>query len=259
VHTTGSLKKVSVNNTSDIAALLQSYPRQRPPLTPAHQRIYAEQYRLNREGSRLVESLAQRLEVWMHHRVASLQGGPILELGAGTLNHRRFEPENVDYDIVEPFRELYEGRPEMSGVRNIYDRLRDIRRDQHYQRIISIAVLEHMTALPEEVAEAALRLAPDGVFQAGIPSEGGMLWWIGWRFSTGISYYLRTRLDYGVVMRHEHVNAARDILAVIRHLFRNVQLKRFPFPGDHFSFYTYIEARRPDRGACERLLGVSRV
>ena len=55
---------------------------------------------------------------------------------------------------------------------------------------------------------AALRLEADGVFQAGIPSEGGFLWGIAWRLSTGISYYLRTGLGYGVVMRHEHIDSA---------------------------------------------------
>ena len=238
----------------DIARLLKSYPRRRPPLTPAHERVYAEQYRLNREGARPIENLAQRLEQWMHRRVAALRGGPILELGAGTLNHRRFEADVADYDIVEPFRELYEGRAELRKVRSVYDKVSDIPAERLYRRIISIAVLEHMTALPQDVAEAALHLAPDGVFQASIPSEGGFLWWVGWRFSTGISYYLRTRLDYGVVMRHEHVNTAPEILSILRHLFRDVELRRFPFPGQHLSFYTYIEARRPDVDRCKALV-----
>lgn len=240
----------------DIEALLQSYPRERPPLTPAHERVYAEQYRLNRDGARAVENMAQRLERWMHRRVSSLSGGPVLELGAGTLNHRCYEDADVDYDVVEPFRELFEGRPEVQQVRDIFDNTAHVPPERQYRRIISIAVLEHLTHLPQDVAESALRLQPDGVFQAGIPSEGGALWWMGWRFTTGISYYLRTHLDYGVLMRHEHVNTAPEILAVVRHLFRDVRMKRFPLPGLHFSFYTYVEARHPDvelcKGICAR-------
>src|SRR5512138_280235 len=94
----------------DFAGLLRSYPRRRPPLTPAHEKVYAEQYKLNREGARPIESLAQKLETWMHRRVASIAGAPVLELGAGTLNHIRFEPRGIAYDVVEPFRELYAGR-----------------------------------------------------------------------------------------------------------------------------------------------------
>jgi SAM-dependent methyltransferase len=241
----------------DIGALLASYPRQRPPLTAAHQRIFAEQYRLNRDGGGVMESLAQRLERWMHVRVASLKGGPILELGAGTLNHRRHEEPNVDYDVVEPFRALFEGRAEVQQVRHLYDSVASIPVDRSYYRIISIAVLEHMTNLPKEIAQAAHRLQQDGVFQAGIPSEGGVLWWIGWRFSTGISYRLRTGLDYGIVMRHEHVNSAFEVLAIARYFFGDVRLKRFPFPMHHASFYTYLEARRPDHERCRLFLGAT--
>lgn len=241
----------------DIAALLQSYPRQRPPLTAAHERVYTEQYRLSREGARPVERLAQFFERWMHIRVASLKGGPILELGAGTLNHRRYEEPNVAYDVVEPFRELFEGRPEGGRVRDLFDSVTSVPTDRRYARIISIAVLEHMTNLPNEIAQAALRLDSSGVFQAGIPSEGGLLWWFGWRFSTGISYYLRTRLDYGVVMSHEHVNSAPEILAVVRHFFHDVRVQRFPCPGHHFSLFTYLEARRPNHDLCRRFLGIA--
>lgn len=241
----------------DIDALLRSYPRTRAPLSPAHERIYAEQYRLNRDGARPVENMAQRLERWMHHQVANVGGGPILELGAGTLNHRCYEQPDVEYDVVEPFHALFEGRPEVRQVREFFNTTASIPPERRYRRIISIAVLEHMTNLPADVAEAALRLEPDGVFQAGIPSEGGFLWWMGWRFSTGISYYLRTRLDYGVVMRHEHVNSAPDILAIVRHFFHDVRLKRFPFPGHHLSFYTYLEARRPRPDVCRKFRSVS--
>lgn len=240
----------------DIDQLLASYPRQRPPLTADHARVYAEQYRLNREGLGLVESLAQRLEQWMHRQVVStnISGGSILELGAGTLNHRKYEASDVHYDVVEPFSALYEGRPEMSQITTFYASMFDVPPTRRYHRILSIAVLEHMTDLPAEVAASALRLDDDGVFQAGIPSEGGLLWWLGWRLTTGISYFARTGLDYGIVMKHEHVNKASEILAIVKHLFEDVRWKRFPFPGVHVSFYTYLEAYRPRLDQCHLIL-----
>lgn len=236
-----------------VAMLLSSYPRPRPPLTPAHEKVYADQYRLNREGGAAMESIAQRLERWMHRRVASLREGPVLELGAGTLNHRRYEDPSIDYDVVEPFRELYAGRPESKSVRAFYDSVVDVPADRRYARIISIAVLEHMENLPRDVATAALHLDERGVFQAGIPSEGGFLWGAAWRLSTGVSYYLRTGLDYGTLMRHEHLNSAPEIIAILRYLFADVRLNRFPLPLHHASFYTYVEAREPDRARCRSL------
>jgi len=239
----------------NFADLLRSYPRRRPPLAPAHEKVYAEQYRLNREGARPIEDLAQRLERWMHRRVAALHGGPVLELGAGTLNHLRYEDGSLEYDVVEPFRELYAGKAESQSVRAFYGSVADVPVDRRYARVISIAVLEHMDNLPCDVATAALRLDDRGVFQAGIPSEGGFLWGAGWRFSTAISYYIRTGLDYATVMRHEHLNSAPEIIAIVRHLFAAVRLRRFPLPWHHASFYTYLEAREPDRARCRALAG----
>lgn len=190
----------------------------------------------------------------MHKRVASTQAAPILELGAGTLNHLRYEPRDAAYDVVEPFHSLYRGRPQVNAVRSFFDSVHSIPLERKYARVISIAVLEHMENLPLDVAKSALLLSEDGVFQAGIPSEGGLLWWLGWRSTTSISYYLRTKLDYGVVMRHEHVNTADDIVAIIKHLFSDVKISRFPLPWHHTSFYAYLEARHPKLDTCKLIL-----
>ena len=239
-----------------IDLLLRSYPRHRPPLTPAHERVFAEQYRLAREGAAPIERLAQYVEGWMHRRVASRREGPILELGAGTLNHRRYEAPEVDYDVVEPSQDMFKikGRPEAQQVRDFFEDIASVPADRRYRRVISIAVLEHMTNLPVDLAHAALRLAPGAVFQAGIPSEGGAFWWLSWRLSTGISYYIRTGLDYGVAMRHEHVNTAPEIVAIVRHFFDDVRLKRFPLPGHHLSLFTYVEAQSPRYDRCRMLV-----
>lgn len=236
-----------------IHELIRSYPRQRPPLSIEHAKIYEDQYRLNRDGGQPIENLAQRLELWMHRQVATHQNGPILELGAGTLNHVRHEIHAMVYDVVEPFHKLYQDKAEKKSIRNFYKSVKDIPENCKYMRIISIAVLEHMENLPYDLACAALHLKDGGRFQAGIPSEGGLLWWLGWRFSTGISYYLRTKLDYGVVMRHEHLNTAPEIIEIINHLFSKVTIKRFPLPWHHGSFYAYIEASNPIVERCKAI------
>ena len=237
-----------------MTGLLSSYPRTRPALTAEHERIFAAEYRLNREGAGVVEGLAQRMEAWMHRRVAERAGkAPTLELGAGTLNHLKYEPVG-DYDVVEPFTELLSGSPWRQRVRRVYPSQNQISLRPTYHRIISVAVLEHMTDLPNELARAGLLLKPDGLFQAGIPIEGGFLWWLGWRCTTGVSYWLRNRLDYGVIIRHEHVNSASEILALICHFFREVTVLRFPFPHEQLSLYAYIEARVAERIKCEELL-----
>lgn len=239
----------------ELDRLISPFPKVRPPLSPAHARLYEREYHLNREGNAPVERLAKWVEGWMHLCVAARSGrGPTLELGAGTLNHLKYEADLGEYDIVEPFGTLFSGSIHAKRVRHIYSDQSQIPLGSSYARIVSIAVLEHMTDLPRELARSGILLKPDGVFQAGIPSEGGLTWWLGWRCTTGISYWLRNRLDYGVVMRHEHVNTSDEIIALVRLLFRDVRVKRFPLPHRHLSLYAYIEARDPIRAACERLL-----
>jgi len=232
--------------TPVIANLLRSYPRTRPPLPAAHRAIYEDEYRSNRDGSRPIAGLAKRMESWMHRQVGV--GDPqctVLELGAGTLNHLPFEPSPTVYDIVEPFRRLFEGSEGLGRVRDTYAALADVPTDRLYDFIISVAVLEHMDDLPAEIARCCLHLKPHGELRAGIPSEGGLLWWLAWRSTTGVSYWLRNRLDYGKLMRHEHVTTAPEIAAIVDHFFEQVSITRFPTPLHHASLYTAIRARRP--------------
>ena len=72
--------------------------------------------------------------------------------------------------------------------------------------------------------------------------------------TVGASFRLKYGLDYGVYQRYEHVNKAWEIEAVIRMFFRRVEISRFPLPGIHFSFYTYLQAEEPDRDAAKKFL-----
>ena len=225
--------------------LLQSYPRQRPPLGPEYQAVFLEEYRANREGTGAILAMVKNLESWMHRRVASMSGGRCLELGAGTLNHVPYEPKAEEYDVVEPMTALLDGSAFRSRVRDAYLSVADVPAERRYDRVLSIAALEHMVDLPHDVAQATRRLEPEGVFQAAIPSEGGFLWGFSWRTTTGVGYWLRHRLNYAAVMRHEHINTAPEILSVVRYFYGDVRLRRFPTPIHHLSFYTYIEARVP--------------
>jgi SAM-dependent methyltransferase len=234
--------------------LLATYPRRRPPLGPELQARYVEEYRANRTGKAPINAIVLALEGWMHRQIA-LRGsaGSVLELGGGTLNHLPYERVVDAYDVVEPFEELWRHNPHRARVRRIYSDITDVPAANRYDRVISVAVLEHLTELPSVVARAALKLSPSGYFQAGIPSEGGFLWGLAWRSVTAPAFRLRTGLPYDSLMRHEHVNTAREIVAVVRHMFREVSIRRFPLPLLHGSFYTYLEARDVCEARCRSL------
>ena len=241
----------------DIDHLLGTYPRQRSPLTTAHQQIYDKEYRLNRSGKTFFSAISQRAEGWMHRQIACSGGvGTVLEVGAGTLNHLAYEPsENItEYDIIEPFETLYVDSPHKNYIRKIHQCVTQVGNHNRYDRIISIAVLEHLTDLPFIVASSALLLRENGLFQHGIPSEGALLWGLAWRFTTALSFRLRTGLSYQTLMRHEHVNTAPEVLAIIRYFFESVQVRRFPLPAYHLSLYTYVHAKIPNEKRCRDFL-----
>ena len=226
--------------------LLQSYPRSRPPLPPAQAAIYAGEYKRNRQGQGLMSRLAQGAEAWMHDRVAAGGlAGPVLELGAGTLNHVPHESsflERWGYDVVEPQRHLYEDSPHRDVVRDVYADIAEVPVDRRYARIVSVAVLEHVEDLPGLLAQCRGLLLPGGLMQHGIPSEGGFLWGLGWRMTTGLAYRLRTGHSYKTLMRHEHLSDSEEIIRVFRHVFTDASVNRFPTQARHGSLYCYLEA-----------------
>lgn len=242
---------------SDSAALLAAFPKRRPPLPARFEEIYASHYKENREGGSTASSMAQRMERWLHRSVAAdvADGRPsrTLELGAGTLNQLGFESGAGTYDVVEPFAGLYEGSPHRDRVRDIFADIALVPQDRRYDRITSVAALEHICNLPQVLACSALLLDEDGVFRAAIPSEGGFLWTLGWRLTTGLEFRLRHGLDYGVLMRHEHVNTAREIETLVSALFETSEVRSLGV-GRQLSLYRFIAARRPRRDLARRWL-----
>jgi hypothetical protein len=239
-------------------ACLSRFPKTRPVLSPAMAAIYREHYRMNRAGGTPASALSRALESWLHKQVArdvvsAPAGQRTLEIGAGTLNQLDFEPQVGPYDVVEPFAELYAGSRNLSRVRQIHAQISDVPRDARYDRITAVATLEHICDLPRVVARAALLLAPKGTFRVAIPSEGTLLWGLGWRLTTGIEFWLRHRLDYGELMRHEHVNSAREIEQVLEYCFERVERRVFGL-SRALSLYQSFVCSRPIASRCEELL-----
>jgi hypothetical protein len=232
---------------------LARFPKQRPELPETYRNIYVEHYRRNRDGASPASSLAMKMEAWMHRKVAADVLGTrkdfaTLEIGAGNLNHLGYEPLSNSYDIVEPFKELYEDSPHRARVTKVYRDLDEIE-DRHFDRIISIATFEHLCNLPSVVARSGLLLAPGGTLRVAIPSEGTLLWTLGWKLTTGVEFRLKHGLNYGVLMRHEHVNTASEIANVIGIFFKNVRRQVFGV-SRLLSFYQFFECSSPDIERC---------
>ncbi len=252
------MRVLNSSMSTTVTGILARFPKTRLALPAEYQRIYEQLYRDNREGRTTASSVAQWMEGWMHRRVAadvrSPGAGPsTLEIGAGTLNHLPYEPGTSPYDIVEPFTALFRGSPHLGRVRSVYDDVAAIPEGTAFCRIISIAAFEHVCNLPEVVARAGLLLCDGGHLRVAIPSEGHFLWTAGWKLTTGLEFRLRRHLDYGVLLRHEHVNTADEIGAVLRIFFRTVQRCLFGLSRE-LSLYQFLDCWAPNTATCNEYL-----
>lgn len=60
-----------------------------------------------------------------------------------------------------------------------------------------------------------------------IPSEGTFLWKLGWKMTTGLEFKINYNLDYGKLMKYEHVNTAEEIEQILEYFFSEVSCKVF--------------------------------
>lgn len=228
----------------EINELLKTYPRKRKKLPKEYQKIYDQHYAENRNGKTRASRLSSWLERWLHKKVAKSAslGRKTLEVGAGTLNQLYYERPQI-YDIVEPYKQLFECSPNLKYVRNIYSDISEIK-NETYERIISVACFEHVEDLPKMVEDIIRLLAPEGKLYISIPNEGRFLWKFSYTMTTGREFKKRFGLEYEVLMKHEHVNTADEIEQILRCFFVNVKMSLLGI-GKNFSFYRYYECAMP--------------
>jgi len=230
--------------------MFDNFPKKRSQLPEKIEKIYSMHYKSNREGHSTASSLSQKMESWMHRQVAKdvvnskFPAKVTLELGAGTLNQLKHEPSVQAYDIVEPFTELFNNSFFLSRVRNVYSRISEVPGSFRYDRITSVATLEHICNLPEVIAQSGILLAENGIFRASVPSEGSLLWKLCWKLTTGLEFKLKYGIDYGILMRYEHVNTAKEIEQVLKYFFNEFKCKIFGL-SKTISLYRYYECSKP--------------
>jgi len=236
--------------------MLDKFPKTRPKLPKKIKKIHSVHYKLNRKGQTTATSLAQRMESWMHRQVAKdLIDDPYdikkttLEVGAGTLNQLEYEPKVGPYDIVEPWSDIFANSSHLKRVRNIYSDISEVPVSFKYDRITTVATFEHICNLPDVVARCGLLLKNNGALRVSIPSEGTLLWKLGWKLTTGLEFKLKYGQNYELIMKHEHVNTAREIEDVLGSFFKDIKYKVFGI-NKSISFYRFYECLNPRIEKC---------
>ena len=227
--------------------MFENYPKIRIDLPLEFQKIYSEHYKNNREGQTSASSLAQKMEGWLHRKVAKdvigIKDKSTLEIGAGTLNQLRYE-QTIPYDIIEPFSELYTHSEFRNRVNKVYKDIDEIGDLDHYDRITAIATFEHITDLPKVVAKTCIHLNKKGTLRVSIPNEGTFLWKLGYKLTTGVEFKLKYGLDYSILMNYEHVNTANEIEQVLKYFYGKVKCSCFGI-NRKIAFYRFYECSNP--------------
>lgn len=230
-------------------SILNLFPKKRAPLPKEYQAIYESHYVKNRDGKTKTTSISAKMERWLHMQVAkdikdTNEDVKTLEIGAGTLNHLKYEKCIISYDIVEPFAKLYQNSDQITRINNIYSDIFEINPDSKYSRIISIATFEHIPDLPVVLAKSALLLRNNGSLRVSIPNEGTILWKMG-TWITGAEYKRLYGLNYQVLMKYEHVNTANEIEELLKYFFKTTRTKVFGI-SRKLAFYRFIHCEEPE-------------
>jgi len=235
-----------------------NFPKIRQKLPYEYEKIYKSNYKENREGNTLFSSLSLKSEAWQHIQVAkdiarNHNRKITLEIGAGTLNHLPYEPDNMEYDIIEPQKELYENSKLLNRVRNIYNDIYEIPRSNKYHRIISCNTFEHICNLPEVIAYGGLLLKKNGMMRISIPSEGTLLWTLSWKLTRSIEFKIKYGLSYGLLMKYEHVNTAKEIDDILQYFFNNIEIKVMGL-NKSLSLYYFYTCSSPREERCAQYI-----
>ncbi len=227
--------------------MFEKFPKQRIELNEAYTKIYNEHYKSNREGETVASGAAQKMEAWLHKKVAADvqddNNKRTLEIGAGTLNQLRYE-QPAHYDIIEPYKKLYAGSPLLNKINLIYADIDEVDLKEKYDRICSVATFEHITDLPKVVAKTCLLLSKNGTLRSAIPNEGTILWRLGWMFTTGLEFRIKYKLNYETLLKHEHVNTAKEIEEVLKYFYNVNKCSCFGV-SKGLAFYKFYESREP--------------
>ena len=107
---------------SEFNIVKKNFPKKKTKLAKKYLKIFNQVYKDNRDGKGLFNFLIAYLENWAHRTVSYRQNkkDKILEIGGGTLNHLKYEKFYKDYEVVEPFKALYQNSKYKGKIKKFY-------------------------------------------------------------------------------------------------------------------------------------------
>lgn len=112
-----------------------------------------------------------------------------------------------------------------------------------FDRVISVAQLEHLCYLDWSLSEIKRVLKPKGEFIVSVPTEGGFLWTLGRLITSARHFSKKLCIDYIKANRIEHFNTVYQIERAIQRYFKINKRSLFPLkiPSFHMNLVsTYL-------------------
>ena len=172
--------------------------------------------RVNRHGHFWVEKQFSANE---HHN-------RILEVGGGTGEHIGYVKHNYDEYILSDLNEHLLAKAKERARDNKKVKFQEINaleipfEDNSFDRLISMANLEHLPDPHIALREWKRVVKDGGTISIMIPTEGGIAWNLG-RYLTTRRYFQKKGLDLDYIISREHINACYRLVAFIRHYYKH--------------------------------------
>jgi len=161
-----------------------------------------------------------------------------LEIGAGLGEHLNYEPESLEggreYVAVELREEmlvtLKQRHPKVIAVQGDCQQRLDFP-DGHFDRILAIHVLEHLTDLPRAVEEIYRLICKEkGTLSVVLPCEGSLAYSLARRISAQRLFEKLYKQSYKWFIEREHVSYPEEILSELEPYFEVQSSSFYPFP-----------------------------
>lgn len=152
----------------------------------------------------------------------------ILDCGCGNGDHLRFvQSKTVGIDKNDKMLEIAQNaNPTITFLQGDITKIPF--RDNSFDSIVSMYVLEHIDALQEAINEISRILKRNGEFIVGLPTEG-FSFRIGRKLTTKRYMEKRYLIDYEKLVEEEHVNDYKSVLKELEMRFKITNKKWLPF------------------------------
>ena len=172
----------------------------------------------------------------------------VLEIGAGTGEHVKFVSHKFsEYILTDLDQKTLDRARKKLGSFEHYNLLKfDCQEgsklcysDDSFDRLIAAHVLEHIYQ-PHLVLKEWIRVIKNGgTLSILLPTDPGLAWRLG-RYLGPRKNAIAQGIEYDYIMAREHVNSCNNLIAILRHYFKDADESWWPLPVPLMDFNLFF-------------------